>query len=131
MRRTLAVAEVMLATALVIGHNVYQVVPNEVLVLLVVGGISLAVRRQSLRSIGFRRPPRWTRTFFVALAAGAALQLLSTYVTEPLISRFTSQPSDLSQFCDLVGSGEVALVSLAIVWTFAAFLAIFAGLVPV
>jgi uncharacterized protein len=121
MLRIVAVAEVILAAAVVVGHNVYRVIPNEVLVLLVVGAISLAIRRQSLRSIGFRRPTSWTRTFLIALAAAAALQLLSTYVTEPLISRFTNQPSDLSQFRELVGNAEVALVWLAIVWTFAAF----------
>jgi hypothetical protein len=93
MHRIAAVAEVMLAAAVVVGHNVYRVIPNEVLVLLVVGAASLAIRRQSLRSIGFRRPSSWALTFLIALAAAAALQLLSTYGTEPLISRFTNQPS--------------------------------------
>jgi hypothetical protein len=121
MHRIAALAEVCVAAAVVVGHNVYGVVPNEVLVLLVIGALSLAIRRQSLRSIGFRRPSSWTRAFLIALAAAAALQLLSTYVTEPLISRFTGHPSDLSQFRDLVGDVGVALVWLAIVWTFAAF----------
>ena len=119
--RALALSEVILAAAIVIGHNVYHVVPNEVLVLLVVGAISLAWRRQSLKSIGFRSPSRWTQTFLIALAAAIALQLISTYITEPLIARFTHQRSDLSQFREIVGNLGVTLVWLAIVWTFAAF----------
>ena len=119
--RALALAEVILAAAIVIGHNVYHVVPNEVLVLLVVGAISLALRRQSLRSIGFRSPSSWTQTILIALGAAVALQLISTYITEPLIARFTHQRSDLSQFRDLVGNPGVALGWLVIVWTFAAF----------
>jgi hypothetical protein len=87
--RALALAEVILAAAVVIGHNVYHIVPNEVLVLLVVGAISLALRRQSLRSIGFRSPSSWTQTILIALAAAVALQLISTYITEPLIAWFT------------------------------------------
>jgi membrane protease YdiL (CAAX protease family) len=49
------------------------------------------------------------------------LQLLSIYVTEPIISRFTHQASDLSQFRDIVGNVGVAAVLLVIAWTFAAF----------
>ena len=110
-----------LAAAVVIGHNVYGVVPNEVLVLAVIGAISLAIRRQSLRSIGFRKPASWARTVFVAIVAAVCLQLLSTFVTEPLISRVTGEASDLSQFRDIVGNLPITLVWLAIVWTFAAF----------
>ncbi len=121
MHRAIALAEVMLAVAVVLGHNIYHVVPNEVLVLAVVGALSLALRRQSLRSIGFRRPESWTRTFLIALAVGIGLQLLSTYVSEPLIRRFTGESSDLSQFRDITGDIQITLIWLAIAWTFAAF----------
>jgi membrane protease YdiL (CAAX protease family) len=119
--RAAALAEVILAAAIVIGHNVYQAIPNEVLVLLPISALSLIIRRQSLSSIGFKRPESWLKTVVVAAATAAALQLLSTFVTEPLISRFTNQPSDLSQFRDVVGNVRVALIWLAIIWTFAAF----------
>jgi CAAX protease family protein len=117
----IAAAEVALAAAVVVGHNVFHVVPNEVPVLLVVGLASLAIRRQPLRSIGLVRPPSWPRTILVAALTAVALQLVSTYVTEPLVTHVTHRPEDLSEFRPLVGNLKLALVSLAIVWTFAAF----------
>jgi membrane protease YdiL (CAAX protease family) len=120
-RRAIAVAEVVLAAGVVIGHNVYGVVPNEVLVLAGVGIASLALRKQSPRDIGMRRPASWSRTFLIALCAGVFLQLLSTYVTEPIISRVTGQASDLSQFRDAIGNIGVTAAWIAIAWTFAAF----------
>ena len=121
MHQAIALAEVLLAVAVVAGHNIYHVVPNEILVLAVVGALSLALRRQSLGSIGFRVPESWTRTFLIALAVAIGLQLLSTYVSEPLIRRFTGESSDLSQFRDITGDIQITLVWLAIAWTFAAF----------
>ena len=50
-----------------------------------------------------------------------ALQLASTYVTAPLVTHFTHRPEDLSEFRPVVGNLKLALVLLAIVWTFAAF----------
>jgi membrane protease YdiL (CAAX protease family) len=83
--------------------------------------VSLAVRRLSPRAIGFRRPADWPRTVLIALCAAVFLQVLSTFVTEPLISRITGRATDLSQFRDVVGNVGIALVWLAIAWTIAAF----------
>ena len=116
MGRATALVEVVIAAAVVIGHNVYRVVPNEVIVLLIVGFISLAIRRQSFRTIGFRRPHSWQQTILIAICAAVLLQLLSIYVTEPLISRFTNQPSDLSQFRDIVGNVGVAACGFRKFW---------------
>jgi hypothetical protein len=76
--RVIAAAEVVLAAAVVIGHNVFRAVPNEVPVLLLVAIVSVILRRQSPRSIGFVRPWSWRRTVSLAAATAVALQLVST-----------------------------------------------------
>jgi membrane protease YdiL (CAAX protease family) len=112
---------VLVAAAVVVGHNVFRAVPNEVLVLLVIGLASVLIRRQSLRSTGFGRPANWRRTILVAAVTAVALQLVSIFVTEPLLTRVTGRPQDLSEFRPLVGNLKLALLFLALVWTFAAF----------
>jgi membrane protease YdiL (CAAX protease family) len=119
--QAIAAAEAALAAAVVIGHNVFRAVPNEVPVLLLAALVSLVVRRQSPRSIGFLRPSSWRRTLLLAAATAVALQLVSTYVTEPLMIRFAQRPADLSEFRPLVGNVKLALGVLPLIWAFAAF----------
>jgi membrane protease YdiL (CAAX protease family) len=119
--KAIAAAEVVLAACVVAGHNVFRAVPKEVPILILVGLASMMIRRQSPRSMGFVRPSSWRRTIFIAAVTAVALQLASTYVTEPLVAHFTHRPEDLSEFRPLVGNLKLALVALAIVWTFAAF----------
>jgi len=120
-RTAIAAAEVALGAGVVVGHNVFHVVPNEVPVLILIGLASLMIRRQPPRSIGLVRPSSWQRTILIAAATAVALQLVSTYVTEPLVTRFTHRPEDLSDFRPLVGNVKLALVALTLIWTFAAF----------
>jgi membrane protease YdiL (CAAX protease family) len=119
--RAIAAAEAALAAAVVVGHNVFRVVPNEVPVLLVVALTSVIIRRQSPRSIGFARPSSWRRTILIAAMTAVALHVASTYMTEPLMIRFTHRPEDLSEFRPLVGHFKSALGVLPLIWTFAAF----------
>jgi membrane protease YdiL (CAAX protease family) len=119
--RAIAAAEVALAAAVVIGHNVFRAVPNEVPVLLGAALVSVILRRQSPRSIGFVRPWSWRRTILLGAATAIALQLVSTYVTEPVMIRFGQRPADLSEFRPLVGNLTLALGLLPLIWTFAAF----------
>jgi uncharacterized protein len=117
-RRAVAAAEAVVAAAVVIGHNILRVVPNEVVVLVLVGAVSCALRRQS---IGYRRPPSWRNTAAVALAVAAALQVFSIFVVDPLAIRFTGQTADLSDFQPVVGNMKLAAIYLLVIWSFAAF----------
>jgi uncharacterized protein len=113
--------ELLLAVALVLGANVFDIVPiTETPWLIALGWISLRLRARGWRSVGLRAPGSWSRTIAAALFAAIALQLLSEYVTEPLISRFTGQPTDLSSFKPLIGNVGMLLTGLALVWTLAA-----------
>ena len=121
-QRLRATAELLVAGALVIGANVFDVVPvSETPWLVLLGWLSLRLRGLGWKTLGLRRPRRWIITIAVALAAGIALQLLSEFVTEPIIERLTGQTADLSSFRSLVGNLPATLVMLALVWTLAAF----------
>jgi membrane protease YdiL (CAAX protease family) len=57
----------------------------------------------------------------LGIATGVLLQVLSEFVTEPLIARLTGQVADLSEFKPLVGNVKLAMVYFVVVWTWAAF----------
>ena len=120
--RSWATAELLVAAALVVGANVYDVVPiNETPWLVVLGWLSLRRRKLGWRDLGLRRPESWAATLGVALAAAVGVQLLSEFVTEPLIERLTGERPELSAFRFLVGDLPAALGMLALVWILAAF----------
>lgn len=120
-RRAIAAVEALGAAAVVIGHNIFRVVPNEVVVLVLVGAVSCAVRRQSPKAIGYRRPASWRNTAAVALAVAVALQAFSIFVVDPLAIRFTGEAADLSDFRPVVGNMKLAAIYLLVIWSFAAF----------
>jgi membrane protease YdiL (CAAX protease family) len=120
--RVTAAAELLTAVALVLGANVFDVVPvTETPWLVLLGWLSLRMRGLGWLSVGLRRPTNWLLTTAVALVAGTALQLISEFVTEPLIERLTGETADLSDFRSLVGNLPASLGMLVLVWTLAAF----------
>jgi uncharacterized protein len=120
-QRGLSLAEFILGSAIVIGHNVYHVIPNEVPILFVVGLISLRVRDGGWGVMGLRWPGSWRRTVLIALVAAAVRLVLGAIVIDPLTARFwpaAVAPSDVDA---ITGNVVVALRWVLIVWTFAAF----------
>src|SRR5258708_30186161 len=73
--RAISGAEFLLAAAIVILHNVWHVVPNEVPILVVLALVSFKLRDGNFRAIDLRSPAMqeahwsWTKTILVALAA--------------------------------------------------------------
>lgn len=119
--RAWAVLELFLAAAFMVLTKLHKIPRPDTLWLLALGWISLRVRRQGWRSVGLRRPNRWTKVILVALGAAVVEQALSIWVTGPLEVKITGQPPDLSEFKDLIGNWKNALAGLAVIWTLAAF----------
>ena len=118
----LAVVELLLAVLILVGHNIFDIVPlSETPFIFLLGWISLRLRGQGWSSVGLRRPASWRRTILIGVAAGIVLQSLSTFVTEPLIKLVTHQPTDLSQFRPLIGNLNLLVIFLLLNWTMAAF----------
>lgn len=119
--RGLSALEFLLGAAIVIGHNVYKVVPNEVPILFVLGWLSVRLRDGGWKALGLARPKSWKVTLGIALAVAAARILLGE-VVEPLAARlFHSSTTDTSGFDPITGNLKLALFYLLVVWTFAAF----------
>jgi membrane protease YdiL (CAAX protease family) len=120
-QRWISLAEFVVGGAIVIGHNVYLVIPNEVPILFVIGLISLRVRDGGWGVIGLRWPVSWRRTVLFALAAAAVRILLGQFVVDPLTAHFWPAAIAPSGVNEIAGHAMVALRWLLLVWTFAAF----------
>lgn len=120
-QRWLSLAEFVIGSAIVIGHNVYHVIPNEVPILFVLGLISLRVRDGGWRAIGLGWPVSWRKTVVFALVAAAARIFLGQFVIDPLTAHFWPAAIAPSGSDEITGHVMVALRWLLLVWTFAAF----------
>ena len=119
--RPLSGLELALGAAIVVGHNVFHVLPNEVPILFVLALVSTRVREGGWAALGFRRPKRWWPV--IALAAGAALLrlVLGDLVIAPLAAHIWPPIVGSKLTHGLAGDPMKALAALGVVWTFAAF----------
>src|SRR3984885_8414301 len=120
LQRGLSLAELIVGSAIVIGHNVYHVVPNEVPILFVLGLLSLRLRGRTWAATGLRWPASWRRTILFALAAAALRILLGGLVIEPLTAHFWPPAVAPSGYNEIAGHWLPGLEWLVLVWTFAA-----------
>lgn len=119
--RTVSAFELVLGAALVLGYNVFHVVPNEVPILFVLGVVSIRLRDGSLSAMGFKRPTSWSRIMLIALAAAVLRIVLGEFVIDPLAERFWPPAVAPAGVEAITGDIKTALLWLLIVWTFAAF----------
>jgi membrane protease YdiL (CAAX protease family) len=119
-RRVLSAVEFTLAAAVVLGHNLWRVVPNEVPILALAGLISVRVRDGGWSALGFRRPKSWVRVLLIAVGA-AALRLAVTDPIEAVLTPIWGNP----EVSSVIKSGHYdlkwLLMTLALVWGFAGF----------
>jgi membrane protease YdiL (CAAX protease family) len=119
--RTLSAVEFMIGASIVIAYNVFRVIPNEVVILFVLGMVSVRLRDGGLAAMGFRRPASWARVLQIALAAAALRILLGEFVIDPLTEQFWP-PAVAPEVAEgITGNLKNALLVLLLVWTFAAF----------
>ena len=119
--RALSALELLFGAFIVIGHNVFRIVPNEVIVLCVLGLLSVRLRDGGWSAMGFNRPQSWRRIFLIALVAAGVRILLGQFVIEPITGFFWPAPSAPEIANEITGNVKMALVALLLVWTFAAF----------
>ena len=119
--RVLSALELVLGTFIVIGHNVFHIIPNEVPILFVLGLVSIRLRNGGFSAMGFKRPSSWVRLVLVALAAAALRIILGDLIVEPLTGRIWPAVVAPAGAETITGDIKLALIGLLIVWTFAAF----------
>jgi uncharacterized protein len=113
--------EFLFGVFIVIGHNVFHIVPNEVIVLSLLGLISIRLRDGNWSAMGFKRPGSWRRVLLIALAAAAARIVLGQFLIEPVTGLFWPKPTVPPLANEITGNVTMAWVALLLVWTFAAF----------
>ena len=111
----------LLGALIVIGHNVFHLVPNEVPILFVLGLFSVRIRDGRWSAIGFGRPESWLRLVLIALAAAVLRIVLGNFVIEPLAAHWWPPIHAPAGTEHIGGNIKMALLWLLIVWTFAAF----------
>jgi membrane protease YdiL (CAAX protease family) len=121
MQRGLSLAELIVGGAIVIGHNVSRLIPNEVPILFVLGLLSLRLRGGSWSATGLKMPASWRRTILFAIAAAALRILIGALVIEPVTAHFWPPTVAPSGSNEIQGYAIVALQWLLLIWTFAAF----------
>jgi membrane protease YdiL (CAAX protease family) len=119
--RLLSALEFLLGAAIVIGHNVFRVLPNEVPILFALGLLSMRLREGRWSAIGFKRPESWRRIVLIALVAAALRIGLGDLVIEPITNHFWPPIVAPEGVDEATGNLKVALLYLGLIWTFAAF----------
>jgi len=119
--RWISLSEFVLGAVIVIGHNVYRMIPNEVPILFVLGLVSFSIRDGSWRATGLKWPASWRRTLLIAVGAAFLRIILSSYVIEPMTAHFWPPQKAPAGTSGTAGHPWVALEWLGIAWTFAAF----------
>jgi hypothetical protein len=119
--RIISAVEFVIGAAIVIGHNVYRVVPNEVPILFVLGMLSVRIRDGRWSAIGFKRPDSWWRIILIAAVAALLRLLLGTLVIEPVANHFWPPIHAPAGAEKIAGNLGVAGLALGLIWTFAAF----------
>jgi len=114
-------AEVVLGAFLVIGHNVFHIVPNEVPFLFALFWISFGIRERGWKLPGLSLPRSWGKTLLWAGGAVIVLLVGSEFVVQPLAHHFWPQAEHVSSVIKKEGGWKHVLLSLAIVWGFAGF----------
>jgi hypothetical protein len=94
MTRPLAAVEFVLAAGVVLAHNVWRVVPNEVLILTALAIVSMRLRaaRWDWSLLGFRRPASWRFVILLAVGAATLRILLGDFVIEPAATAIWPAP---------------------------------------
>jgi membrane protease YdiL (CAAX protease family) len=119
--RMLSALEFLFGVFIVIGHNIFHIVPNEVMVLSVLGLISIRLRDGRWSAMGLKQPASWRRIFLIALVAAILRILLGQFLIEPVTGLFWPKPIAPALAHEITGNLKIALVALLLVWAFAAF----------
>ncbi|MGA7538853.1 MAG: hypothetical protein WBW93_08800 [Steroidobacteraceae bacterium] len=116
----MSLLEAILGSFVVIGDDVWRVLPNSVALLCAMALISFRLREGNWSASGLRLPKDWTRTILVAMVAVVVQQAVDQWVVDPLARPYLRYAAAANPMEGLHGAMGL-LRWLGIVWTYAAF----------
>ena len=119
-QRAISCVEMCLAILIVVAHNVFHWIPNEVPILFVLAFASFRIREGKWFSHLYGRPASWTRTLLVAVLCVVLLEV-KDLILEPLEHYFRAAPQHVSSVITQSHDLGHALRNVLFVWVFAAF----------
>jgi hypothetical protein len=120
-QRWTSFSEFLVGGAIVIAHNVYHLIPNEVPILFVLGWISIRIRDGGWKNVGLKEPESWWKTILWGVLTGVLVIVagqLADYVGAKIWHQAAIGPSVIKE---AQTTWKAALLGLGLVWTFAAF----------
>lgn len=118
--RWISLIEVVIASLIVLGDNVWHVLPNSDVLLAAMALLSHRLREGKWGAIGLRRPSAWARIVLIAIAAVVVQQALGQFVVDPLTRPYLRYAAGANPMAGIHGYAGL-LLWLGIIWTYAAF----------
>jgi membrane protease YdiL (CAAX protease family) len=91
------------------------------LIILLIGWISLKLRKKNWKELGFWRPDNWSRIIKLSILIAVLWAITTLFAILPVSSLITASELDLSAFTGLSGDYASLLFWLVMSWTLAAF----------
>jgi uncharacterized protein len=117
----LAVGELLVVALIFWADFAHHIYFSKTPYLLLLGWISLRVRKLRWRNVGLSRFRNWKTTIGLGIAVGLALEGFELFVSQPILVRLLGKQPDLEDFRALTGDLKMTLIFLALAWTLAAF----------
>jgi uncharacterized protein len=89
--------------------------------LLLLGWISLRLRRLRWRDVGLTRYRSWKATIVLGVVLGTLLETFQLLVTQPILARLIGSQPDLELFRALTGNLQMTGLYIVLAWILAAF----------
>jgi len=119
--RWLAVGELLVVVLIFVADARHLIFFSKTPILVLLGSISLWVRRIGWRRIGLTRYRNWKITIGLGVGAGLLMEGFQLFVSQPLLVQLTGKKPNLEDFRALTGNLKLTVVALILVWTLAAF----------
>lgn len=117
----LAIVELAIVALIFVADAHHMIYVSKTPYLLLLGWISLRLRKLRWRDVGFTRNRSWLITIAVGVGSGVILEIIELFITQPFLTRLTGKPPDLEDFRILTGNIKYTLAAIALSWTLAAF----------
>jgi membrane protease YdiL (CAAX protease family) len=117
----LALVELAIVALVFVADSHHLIYVSKTPYLLLLGWISLRLRKLRWKDAGFSRNRSWAVILALGVGGGVVLEILQFFVTQPFLTRLTGKSPDLADFRILTGNIKYSLVALALTWTLAAF----------